>query len=87
MTNSLKVVSAVIILLVGAMAVNAYMEDKAYMDKIQSGDLVVECNFKDRGWDIVSPDHIKDFNDVSNTFTFDNGSSSTCRVSKSQYSF
>jgi hypothetical protein len=58
-------------------------EDREYMNKIKSGELIVECNFQDRGWDYVDPSRIQSFDDTTGTFYFNNGSSSTCRVTKS----
>ena len=52
--------------------------DSNYLDSLQSGEKTLECNFKDRGWEVVDPSHIKDVE--GSLFIFDNGSSSNCRV-------
>lgn len=79
-SNKQKVFMLVVAL--AAYAFYSVVTHKHYVEKLQAGDITLECTTKENGTFIVDPARITDFDMDTQTVYFDNGYATTCKTVK-----
>ena len=79
-SNGQKVFFLVAVLVVYALF--NVITNKQYVEKLQTGEVTLECTTKENGTFIVDPSRITDFDMDSQTVYFDNGYATTCKSVK-----
>ena len=66
-------------MIVVVLAVYSVVTHKQYVDKLQAGEIILECNTKQNGTFIVDPARITDVDMDTLTVYFDNGYATNCK--------